>query len=330
MNSFGRLFRLSIFGESHGPGLGILVDGCPAGLPLSEGDFTDDLERRKPAVPGTTPRREPDRPEILSGLFNGRTTGGPLEILFRNTDAQSRDYDVFRDMPRPGHADFTSRLKYGGFNDHRGGGQFSGRVTLGLVAAGVIAKKLVRPVTIRARLIEAGGKADISEAVERAGREGDSIGGLVECRVESAPAGLGEPFFDSLESILAHLVFSIPAVKGIEFGDGFAAARMSGKDFNDAIMASDGTTATNHAGGINGGISNGNAIVFRAAIRPASSIAVPQETFNFKSGRKETLTIKGRHDACIALRMPVIIEAAAALVMAEVMLLEQKIPRILV
>ena len=330
MNSYGNLFKLSLFGESHGPAVGVLVDGCPAGLALTEADFSADMERRHPAVAGATARREPDRPEILSGVHDGRTTGGPVAVLFRNTDVRSADYDALRDMPRPGHADFAARLKYGGFNDHRGSGQFSGRLTAGLVAAGVIAKKLIRPAAVEARLIEAGGSADVGAAVERALREGDSVGGLVECRVEPVAAGLGEPWFDSLESLLAHLLFSIPAVKAVEFGSGFGAARMRGQDYNDRIVSASGATATNHAGGINGGISNGNPIVFRVAVRPTASIAVPQETFNFKTGRMDTLSVKGRHDACIALRMPVIVEAAAAVVLAEAMLREQKIPRVLV
>jgi chorismate synthase len=329
MNSFGRLFRLSIFGESHGTGVGILVDGCPAGLPLNEGDFLTDLERRKPAAKGTTARLEPDQPEILSGIYDGRTTGAPIEIFFKNINIQSGDYDTFQDIPRPGHADFTSRSKFGGYNDHRGSGHFSGRLTLGLVAAGVIAKKIICPVVIQAKLVEAGGDTNIERAVDRAVKEGNSVGGMILCRIEPVPVGLGEPFFDSLESLIAHLVFSIPAVKGIEFGAGFEAARMSGKDYNDLILSADGKTETNHAGGINGGISNGNLIIFRVAVKPASSISIPQFTYNFKSGRREHLIIKGRHDACIALRMPVIIEAAAALVMSDLMLMEQKIPRII-
>jgi len=328
MNSFGRLFRVSLFGESHGAGVGILVDGCPAGVPLEDGDFLPDLERRKPAAKGTTARVEPDEPETLSGVYHGRTTGAPIHLFFKNTNIRSEDYDIFRDIPRPGHADFTSRSKFGGFNDHRGSGHFSGRLTLGLVAAGVIAKKIIRPTVVQARLGEAGGSANIEEAIDRAVKEGDSVGGLILCRIEPVPAGLGEPFFDSLESLIAHIIFSIPAVRGIEFGAGFEAARERGRNHNDLIVSADGKTETNHAGGINGGISNGNPILFRVAVKPTSSISIPQSTFNFKSGRREPLVIEGRHDACIALRMPVIIEAAAAMVVADLMLLERKIPRI--
>jgi len=329
MNSFGRLFRLSIFGESHGVGVGILVDGCPAGLPLDVEDFRPDLERRMPTAPGTTPRAERDQPEIMSGVHQGRTTGAPIQIFFKNADIRSEDYEIFKDMPRPGHADFVSRIKFGGYNDHRGSGHFSGRVTLGLAAAGAIAKKIIRPVMVQACLEEAGGDAQIERAVAQAAKDGDSIGGLIQCRIESAPPGLGEPFFDSVESLLAHMIFSIPAVKGIEFGAGFKSARMRGKEHNDLIVSADGKTETNHSGGVNGGLTNGNPIVFRVAVKPTSSIPMVQNTFNFKSGRREPLAIRGRHDVCIALRLPVIIEAAAALILADLMLIEQKIPKVL-
>ena len=328
MNSFGRLFRISVYGESHGPGIAVGVDGCPAGLRLDEGDFGADLERRKPAGHGATARREPDRPRFLSGVFNGRTTGAPLLIVIDNVDVRSEDYDFVRDSPRPGHADWTARTKFGGFNDHRGSGHFSGRVTLGLVAAGVIAKKLIRPVAIEARLTEAGGEADAERAAADAAERGDSIGGRIDGRIESVPPGLGEPFFDGLESLIAHAVLAIPAVTAIEFGAGFAAARMRGSEYNDRLVSADGRTETHHAGGINGGISNGNAIVFRVAVKPTSSIALPQTTFSFKTGRPEPLTVPGRHDACIALRVPVIVEAAAAIVVADFMLIEGKIPRV--
>ncbi len=325
MNSFGRLFRMSIFGESHGPGVGIVMDGCPAGVPLGEAAFADDLNRRRPAGPGASSRRESDRPEILSGIAAGRTTGAPIHIFFRNTDVRSEDYDFIKRIPRPGHADFAARVKFGGFNDARGSGPFSGRLTLGLVAAGVIAKILIRPASVEARLMEAGGDSDVQAAVQRALAGGDSIGGIVACHIESVPAGLGEPFFDALESLVAHLLFAIPAVTAVEFGAGFEAARMSGRAYNDPLVAADGRTETNHAGGVNGGMSNGNPITFRVAVKPTSSIPSPQSTFDFQSGRRETLVIPGRHDACIALRVPVIVEAAAAAVLADLMLLAGKI-----
>lgn len=329
MNSFGRIFSITIFGESHGPVVGVVIDGCPAGLPLAAEDFEDDLSRRRSGATGTTPRKEPDIPRLLSGVMSGATTGAPIAISFDNTNVKSRDYAIFRDIPRPGHADFTAGKKFGGFNDYRGGGHFSGRLTLGLTAAGVIAKKIIRPMGISARLIEAGGHSDIEQAVSQALKEKDSIGGIVECCANNAPVGLGEPFFDAVESLISHLVFAIPGVKGIEFGSGFQAARMKGSEHNDLLLDPSGRTATNHAGGINGGISNGNDIVFRVAIKPTASIGLSQKTVNIKTEDPTELTITGRHDACIALRVPVIVEAAAAVVLADLLLLEQKVPRVL-
>ena len=329
MNSFGRMFRVSVFGESHGAGVGLVLDGCPAGLVLAESDFTADLDRRKSGGEGTSARREEDRPAFLSGIFQGRTTGAPLVLLFANADARPADYDFVRRTPRPGHADWTARAKYGGFNDPRGSGAFSGRLTLPLVAAGVVAKAIIRPAAVEARLEEAGGDPDARAAAAKAAENGDSIGGLISCRIDSVPAGLGEPFFDSLESLIAHVAFSIPGVKGIEFGAGFRAARMRGSEHNDPISAPDGTTSSNHSGGVNGGISNGNPILFRVAMKPAASIACAQRTWDFAAGGMTELTVPGRHDACIALRVPVVIEAAAAVVLADLMLQQGKIPRVL-
>ncbi|MEA3476623.1 MAG: chorismate synthase [Bacteroidota bacterium] len=320
MNSFGRIFSLSIYGESHGKAIGIVVDGCPPGIPLKEEDFATDLDRRKSGAKGTTPRTEEDKPFIMSGVFNGMTTGAPIHVMFQNTNMRSQDYDQLKDTPRPGHADYVAQLKYKGFNDHRGGGHFSGRLTLSLVAAGVVAKKIIPKISIKARLIEAGGQTNISAAVDKALESGDSVGGIVECRVNHVPAVLGEPFFDSLESQLSHICFSIPAIKGIEFGSGFKAAAMKGSEHNDTIFA-DGTTKTNHAGGINGGISNGNELVFRVAVKPTSSISMRQQTANLSSGEMLDLEIKGRHDACIALRVPVVLEAVTAVVLADNVLL---------
>ena len=328
MNSFGRLFRVTIFGESHGRGLGVVVDGCPAGIPLDARDFAPDLQRRKGGARGTTARIEADCPVLQSGVFDGWTTGAPIAILFENADARGADYESIVDIPRPGHADFTARIKFGGYPDCRGGGHFSGRLTLGLVAAGVVAKKTIMPVTVEARLCEAGGSGDIEKAVERAMAENDSIGGIVECRSSSVPAGLGEPFFDSAESLISHLVFSIPAVKGIEFGAGFAGAAMMGSRHNDPFINAGGKTRTHHAGGISGGITNGNPLRFRIAVKPTPSISRPQTTFNLKSGKMTELKIAGRHDVCIALRMPVIAEAATAIVLADLLLLEQRVPRV--
>jgi chorismate synthase len=323
MNSFGTFFRIHIFGESHGTAVGICIDNCPAGIDLKQEDFLLDISRRKSGSKGTTPRQEDDIPEIISGVFNGKTTGAPITILFKNNNVISKDYSNLVDTPRPGHADFTAKVKYGGYNDYRGGGHFSGRLTLCLVAAGVIAKKICKPIDINARLIEAGGQTDIEKAIEEALSKKDSIGGIVECIAENMPVGLGEPFFNSIESLISHIVFSIPAIKGIEFGSGFAAAKMKGSEHNDLIIDTNGKTEKNNAGGINGGISNGNNLIFRVAVKPTSSIAIPQETINFKSGQKEKLEIKGRHDACIALRVPVVIEAATAIVLTDLLLQEQ-------
>lgn len=320
MNSYGTNFRISIFGESHGPLIGVTMDGVPAGIPLVEEDFMADLDRRRSGAKGTTPRKESDLPHIVSGTFEGCTTGSPIAVVFENGNTISKDYSIFREIPRPGHADFTAQVKHNFFNDIRGGGHFSGRITLALVAAGVVAKKIISGIGINARITHIGGYDNPSEwdaAIGNAMAEGDSLGGIVECVCENVPAGLGEPFFNSLESEIAHLAFAIPGVRGVEFGDGFAAAAMKGSEHNDCFIDTDGHTATNGAGGINGGISNGNPIVFRIAIKPTSSISKVQHTANFITGEIEEFSVKGRHDACIALRCPVIVEAIAAIVLAQ-------------
>ncbi|MBK9723444.1 MAG: chorismate synthase [Saprospiraceae bacterium] len=317
MNSFGNNFRISIYGESHGSCVGILVDGVPPGISIHLDDFIIDLERRKAGKPGMTTRVEEDTPIIKSGIFNGFTTGAPLNIQFANSDVKSKDYEKTKSIPRPGHADFVASKKYLGFNDYRGGGHFSGRLTLALVAAGVIAKKTLPDIQIHAELIEAGGLMNIEEAISNAILSKDSIGGIIECRVKNLPIGVGEPFFNSLESMISHLVFAIPAVKGIEFGSGFIAAKMKGSEHNDSILDAEGKTASNFSGGINGGISNGNDIVFRVAIKPTSSIQKKQTSLNINSESMEEFVIEGRHDVCIALRVPVIIEAATAIVLAD-------------
>ena len=375
MNTFGNRFRVSIFGESHGPRIGVTIDGVLPGVPVSEEDFAEDLARRKAGALGTTPRVEDDFPQIVSGVYDGHTTGAPLTILFRNENTHSEDYEGFREHPRPGHADFTANIKYGGYNDLRGGGPFSGRLTLGIVAAGVIAKKMLYFAKFHAQLVEVGGLADAAawpEALKAAQAQGDSLGGVVECTVEGLPIGLGEPFWDSVESLVSHAIFSIPGVRGIEFGDGFAASRMKGSEHNDPFPEhhckhgegehhchhhedgeehhccheGDGHSdsscchadssschsessschserseeshhccgrhkhpqppVTNHAGGVNGGITNGNPLVFRVAFKPTASIA--------KAG------IPGRHDVCFALRTPVIVEAMAAIVLTDLAL----------
>ena len=401
MNSFGRIFRVSIFGESHGPSVGISIDGCPAGLPLTEDDFTTDIERRKGGMQkGTTPRKEDDNPIFLTGVFNGKTTGAPLTILFENKNTRSGDYEKQRAIPRPGHADLVAHQKFGGFEDFRGGGHFSGRLTVCLVGAGVVAKKIlqhIRPVAppppkggeadtqaqpvgetafhatiptkqfvgaektkanifgeatpdtissqseagavafpplggggaVVSTILEIAGLTNLEAGLQKAIDQKDSVGGIIECRVTGLPPGLGEPFFDSIESLLAHAVFAIPAVKGIEFGTGFAAARMFGVEHNDSIIDAAGTTATNHAGGVVGGITNGNELVFRVAIKPTSSTPKEQQTWNWESGQMDTFSVKGRHDLCIALRVPPVLEAVTAMVLADLFLLEQRVNRVL-
>ena len=338
MNSFGRIFRVNIFGESHGESVGVNIDGCPAGLSLKLEDFLEDLERRKGGMQkGTTPRKEDDLPFFKSGLFNNKSTGAPITILFENNNTRSSDYEKLRAVPRPGHADFVAAQKFAGFEDYRGGGHFSGRLTVALVAAGVIAKKLLssshfnqgrEEIKVVSSILEVGGEPDIEKGLQKAIEAKDSIGGIVECRVTGLPIGLGEPFFDSLESVLSHAVFAIPAVRGIEFGTGFAAARMFGIEHNDAIEDKTGRTRTNHAGGIVGGITNGNELVFRIAIKPTSSTPKEQQTFSYESGGVENFSVKGRHDLCIALRVPVVLEAVTAFVLADLMLIEQRISRV--
>ena len=322
MNSFGRIFRVSILGESHGECVGVIIDGCPPGLPLVVEDFEADLSRRRSGAKGTTPRKELDIPKLKSGVFNGHTTGAPLLIFFENKNIKSKDYDSIKDVPRPGHADFVAQKKYGGFNDYRGGGHFSGRLTLGLVAAGVVAKKIIAPMEMHARIVEIGGDTNTEKTIQRALENNDSAGGTIECTVCSVPVGLGEPFFDSAESLLSHIIFSIPGIKGIEFGAGFSAAKMTGSEYNDVFVDVDGTTKTNNAGGINGGITNGNNLMFRVAVKPTSTIGKQQKTINLKTGEVVDLQVDGRHDACFVLRVPVVVEAATAIVLADLERLE--------
>ena len=345
MNTFGRKFRVSIFGESHGEAIGVVLDGVPAGLELSEEDFVKDIDRRRSGAKGTTPRKESDKPQIVSGVFEGHTTGAPLTILFRNENTKSQDYSLFAAMPRPGHADLTAALKWDDCQDPRGGGHFSGRLTLPVVAAGVVAKKIIADATIlddtpcneiSARIVELGGipaetpaqeGSDIQktwqDAIDVAIKEGDSLGAVIECTVPDIDPGYGEPFWDSVESVLAHGVFSIPGVRGAEFGDGFKAAAMKGSQHNDPIGA-DGRPVRNGAGGINGGITNGAPIVFRAAFKPTSSIRKAQETFNFATGKMDSLEVPGRHDVCFALRAPVVVEAVTAITLADLIMISRQ------
>ena len=325
MNHFGKLFSVSIFGESHGESVGVVIDGCPAGMPLAVADFVEDTERRKGGMQkGTTPRQEEDLPIFKSGVFNGITTGAPLTLLFENKNTRSGDYEKQRAVPRPGHADFVANRKFGGFEDYRGGGHFSGRLTLCLVAAGVVAKKILQNVKVISTIKSIGGEQDIEKGLQRAIEQKDSVGGIVECSVTGLPLGLGEPFFDSVESLISHAVFSIPAVRGIEFGTGFKAANMFGLEHNDAIENKEGKTVTNHAGGVIGGITNGNELVFRIAIKPTSSTPKEQLTYNWETDNMESFSVRGRHDLCIALRVPPVLEAATAIVLADLMMISQK------
>ena len=331
MNVFGRKFKLSIFGESHGELIGVVLDGVPAGLELTEQDFEEDILRRKSGAKGTTPRIEADRPMLVSGVFEGHTTGAPLTIIFKNTNTHSSDYDLFAAMPRPGHADLTAALKWDDCQDPRGGGHFSGRLTLPIVAAGVVAKKMLADATmlddtpvnaVEARIVELGGRTDgWQEAVDNAVKEGDSLGAVIECTVPDIDPGYGEPFWDSVESLIAHAVFSIPGVRGIEFGDGFRAAAMKGSEHNDPI-GPDGRPMKNGAGGVNGGITNGAPLTFRVAFKPTSSIRKAQHTFNFQTGEMDVLEVPGRHDVCFALRAPVVVEAMTAIVLADLISLK--------
>jgi chorismate synthase len=300
--------------------VGITIDGCPPGISVTEADFLTDMNRRRAGAFGTTPRTEDDIPIFVSGLFRNVTTGAPLTIVFQNKNIRSADYEALRNTPRPGHADFVLKNKFKGFNDYRGGGHSSGRLTAALVAAGVVAKKVLGNITVRAHLAEAGGSPDIESAIEKAVIARDSIGGIISCTISGLPVGIGEPFFNSMESVISHVVFSIPAVKGIEFGSGFAAARMKGSEHNDAIIDEKGTTATNNAGGINGGISNGNEVLFRVAIKPTSSTPQPQQTWNNSTQSVQPFEVGGRHDLCIALRAVVVVEAAAAIALADLVL----------
>lgn len=324
MNTFGNALRLSIWGESHGTAVGITLDGVPAGIALSEADFEADLQRRRGGAKGTTPRRESDLPHLISGVYEGHTTGAPLTILFENGNTRSQDYSELTHHYRPSHADRVAQVKFHGMNDPRGGGHFSARLTVALVAAGVVAKKILpETVSFATRLTTVGGETDparFDSVIAAAQADGDSVGGVIECCVGSLPTGWGEPLFDSVESLMAHLLFSIPAVKGVEFGDGFAVASRRGSENNDCILNAEGTTATNHAGGIDGGITNGNPLIVRVAMKPTPSIAREQLTYDRACYAVAPLQIKGRHDACVALRGAVVVEAATALALADLFL----------
>ena len=322
-NSFGEILRITIFGASHAESVGVIMEGVPQGLHLPPHIFTEDMERRRPQLAGETSRLEEDRP-LIEGLDEEcKTTGEYLRITIPNNNRRSKDYSHLKVHPRPSHADLVQMRKYGDEYDIAGGGIASGRMTAPLVAAGVVAKQILRNAKFSTRLTEVGGCKDsnmFDDIIANAAREGDSVGGIIECRVSEATPLLGEPFFDSAESVIAHLLFSIPAVKGVEFGDGFAGAAKRGSERNDTIVDASGTTLTNNEGGINGGITNGNDLVVRVAIKPTPSIAKQQQSYNFEEGAITPLTIGGRHDACIARRAMVVVEAMVAIALADLSL----------
>jgi chorismate synthase len=317
MSATGRVLRLSLFGSSRGPGVGALLEGCPAGLPLAEADLAADLDRRRSGGPGTSARVEPDLPAILAGVHEGRTTGQPLLLWFDNAEARADDAVDRRVLPRPGHADLAAVLKYGGHVDLRGGGPFSGRITAPLVAAGAVARKLLPELTPTARVLSAGGRPDALQAASEAASDGDSVGARLECRVDGVPAGLGEPPLDPLDARLAALCLCIPGVRAFEIGDGWALADARGSEANDVPLDAAGRTRGQRSGGVSGGISNGNPLLFRVAARPTPSIAREQQTVDLATGEPAPIRCEGRNDACFGLRLPVVLEAVAALVLAD-------------
>ena len=329
MNAYGDRFRFTIWGQSHGPAIGVTMEGLPAGFAIDFEALQRFLDRRAPGQAGSTPRKEADRPEFVSGLVDGVTCGGPVTAMIRNENTRSGDYDNLKYIPRPGHADYTAWVKYGEARDAAGGGQFSGRLTAPLCIAGGICLQLLAPmgITVSARLVRVGGETDpekFMDAIEAARAEGDSVGGVVECAVSGVPAGVGEPMFDGLENRIAGAVFGIPGVKGLEFGSGFAGADLRGSQNNDPFYVEDGAvrTRTNNAGGILGGISTGMPIVFRAAFKPTPSIAKPQQSVDLRTMTETTLAVRGRHDPCIALRAVPVVEAAAAVAVYDAILNE--------
>ena len=321
MNTLGHIFRLTTFGESHGTAIGGVIDGCPSQLKLDFGFIDTELNRRKTAQSTTTSqRKESDRVEWLSGLLDGITLGTPIAFMVRNEDCKPEDYETLKDIYRPSHADFTYEQKYG-LRDWRGGGRASARTTLPIVVAGAIAKQILKDKgIIISSEITAMGDA------EQAWKEGDTVGGIVECRIKGAPAGLGEPMFGKFSAELAHAMFSLPAVKGFEIGDGFALAGMKGSEANDSFINRDGkiSTLTNHSGGIQGGITNGNDVVFRVAFKPIPSVAQPQQTVN-RAGEPCEIAIEGRHDVCALPRALVLVEALSALVTVDGMMLANRL-----
>ena len=359
-NSLGKKFVITSFGESHGRCIGIVIDGCPAGLAITEKDIQIELDNRKPGnAISSTKRAEADKVDILSGIFGGYTTGAPICMAVWNEDAKSESYEKTKDLMRPGHADYTAFMKYGGFNDYRGGGRFSGRNTAGFVMAGAVAQKLLDSTggKVLAHTVEIGGvRADSYEvisadvvnnnplrcadlrdaakmlaAIEKARKAGDSLGGIIECIAINVPVGLGQPIFDTLEGDLAKALFAIPAIKGVEFGAGFGVSQMKGSKNNDAFRIKRGkvVTATNYGGGILGGISSGMPIFIRAAVKPTPSISQKQKTVNIAKMENAELEIKGRHDVCIVPRAVPVVAAMMAITLCDFALQAGIIPEVI-
>lgn len=319
MNSYGQLFRITLYGESHQKAIGVVIDGVTPGTPIDIDLIKHDLDLRKPKAIGTTPRKEDDEPIITSGVFKGVATGSPIHMMIENKNVKSKDYDHLKKQPRPGHADFVAERKYHGFQDHRGGGRFSGRLTAALVAAGSIAKMML-PYQFSHQLKQIGTLTDMSKIddyLREIIAEGDSVGGIVEIKIKGVEVGLGEPMFEKLDAELAKMMFSIPAVKGFEMGLGFQGVSYKGSMFNDLILDDTGKTKTNHAGGVTGGISNGNDIVCRVFVKPTSSIQKQQETYHLEKQKLEPLKVGGRHDVAIVRRVGIVLENAAAIVLAD-------------
>ncbi len=321
MNSFGKIFRVEIFGESHGREIGVIIDGVPPGIEIDEDKLQAFLQRRRPTVKGTTSRREADIPDFKSGMKENITTGSPLLISFANANVRSSNYDQMNDIPRPNHTDFVAHRKFFGYNEIRGGGHFSGRLTLPLVAAGFVAKEIIKNIDITAEVYKVADKRNYEEILQWAIDNKDSLGAEIHCHVSNLPLALGQPFFNSLESLLAHAIFSIPGVKSLTFGLEKSASKSCGSDYNDMIINSQGKTKTNNSAGIIGGISNGNNIEFSVEVKPTSSIGKQQESYSFKEDKVVKFNIPGRHDVCFGLRVPVIIEAVTALVLADLYLI---------
>lgn len=321
LNTFGKIFKVSIYGESHGESVGVLIDNVKSGLDLTIDDF-DDLKKRKGGQPNTTTRVESDIPQLLSGVFNDKTTGAPLLINFNNTNINSKDYSNLVNHPRPSHADLTYKNKYN-YNDYRGGGHSSGRLTIGIVSAGVIAKKMI-PFKFNTELIQLGDetkKENFEMYLSTVKDDNDSVGGIVEITISNVDNSLGEPFFYSVESAISQILFSVGGVKGVEFGVGFKGVNLLGSEFNDVIIDKNGSTKTNNNGGINGGISNGNDIVLRVFVKPTPSIGKPQYTYNFKTEKMEELKIVGRHDPSIVKRAMIVLENACAIALCDLFLI---------